>query len=253
MSARRSDLTADEKLVLRIVKDQQPLKRDRLLDLSPLGREDTVEAMKALYISSRTYLDSSLSFVSTKRQKTSRESAWIQIVKRLFDNYGIMTAESLGMLLGHEIPMREIRRALRTLEDEKLLVKGFLLKGSGALHWASVQAYSKLGKIGFSQHVVLSPEDNLTQFLRASCRDLLPETGRHAIFQGTKVIGSFEGKIKAGRFEVSDLQGDPTCPEIVGAYARSLGLALTDRDEGRVSDWEIMDFYQRTHPGLGDE
>jgi hypothetical protein len=101
--------------------------------------------------------------------------------------------------------------------------------------------------------VVLSPEDNLTQFLRASCRDLLPETGRHAIFQGTKVIGSFEGKIKAGRFEVSDLQGDPTCPEIVGAYAHSLGLALTDRDEGSVSDWEIMDFYQRTHPGLGDE
>lgn len=253
MSARRSDLTADEKLVLRIVKDQQPVKRDRLLDLSPLGREDTVEAMKALYISSRTYLDSSLAFVSTKRQKTSRESAWIQIVKRLFDNYGIMTAESLGMLLGHEIPMREIRRTLRTLEDEKLLVKGFLLRGSGALHWASAQAYSRLGKIAFSQHVVLSPEDNLTQFLRASCRDLLPETGRHAIFQGTKVIGSFEGKIKAGRFEVSDLQGDPTCPEIVGAYARSLGLALTDRDEGRVSDWEIMDFYQRTHPGLGDE
>jgi ATP-dependent Lhr-like helicase len=253
MSARRSDLTADEKLVLRIVKDQQPVKRDRLLDLSPLGRVDTVEAMKALYTSSRTYLDSSLAFVSTKRQRTSRESAWTQIVKRLFDNYGIMTAESLGMLLGHEIPMREIRRVLRILEDEKLIVKGFLLRGSGALHWASIQAYSMLGNTAFSQHVVLSPEDNLTQFLRASYRDLLPETGRHTVFQGTRVIGSFEGKIKAGRFEVSDLQGDPTCPEIVGAYARSLGLAMRDRDEGRVSDWEIMDFYQRTHPGLGDE
>jgi hypothetical protein len=67
------------------------------------------------------------------------------------------------------------------------------------------------------------------------------------------VLGSFEGKIKAGRFEVSDIQGDPICPEIVGEYARSLGLALRDRDEGRLSDWEIMDFYQRTHPGLGDE
>jgi ATP-dependent Lhr-like helicase len=252
-SARQTDLSADEKLVLRIVKDQQPVKRDRLLDLSPLGREDTVEAMKSLYTSSRIYLDSALAYVSTKRQRVSREAAWIQIMRRLFENYGIMTAESLGMLLGHEIPMREIRHALRRLEEEDFLVKGFLLRGSGSLHWASKEAFSRLAETAFSERVVLSPEDNLTQFLRASYRDVLPETGRHAIFQGTRLIGSFEGKVKAGRFEVSGLQGEPACSEIVSAYARFLALALRDREEGRISDWEIMDFYQRSHPGLGDD
>jgi hypothetical protein len=39
----------------------------------------------------------------------------------------------------------------------------------------------------------------------------------------------------------------------VSAYARFLALALRDREEGRISDWEIMDFYQRSHPGLGDD
>ena len=250
-SARLFDLSADEKLVLRIVNDQQPVKRERLLDLSPLGREDTVEAMKSLYASSRIYLDSTLAYVSTKRQRSSREAAWAKIVGRLFGIYGVMTAESLGMLLGHEIPMREIRRTLRRLEDDGVLVKGFMLRGSGVLHWASTHAFGMLGRTTFSGSAILSPEDNLTQFLRAAHRDVLPETGRYAIFKGVTLVGSFEGKVKGNRLEVSGLQGEPDCEELISRYARLLGLALTDRQEGRISDWEIMDFYQRSHPGLG--
>ena len=64
------------------------------------------------------------------------------------------------------------------------------------------------------------------------------------------MVGSFEGRLKSGKLEVSDLRGDPECEDIITRHARLLGLALTDREEARLSDWEIMDFYQRTHPGL---
>ena len=101
--------------------------------------------------------------------------------------------------------------------------------------------------------MVLSPEDNLVLFLRAGYRDLLPETGRHAIFRGTSLIGSFEGRLKSGRLEVSDLKGPDECAEIVSSYARRLGLALSEREEGRMSEWEIMEFYQKTHPGMKEE
>ncbi len=250
MAARSGDLSAHEKLVLRIVKDQQPIRRDRLLDLSPLGHEDTVGGMKALYTSSRLYLDGTLSYVGTKRVRMSREAAWARIITQLFDIYGLMTAEGLGTLLGHEISMRELRKMLRRLEDEGLLVKGYLLRGSGVLYWCTKKAFEGIGKHEFAEDFILSPEDNLTQYLRASFRDLMPETGRHAIFRGSVIVGSFEGKLTGNKLLVSSVQGGPECEELIGKYAKRLGLALADRGEGRLSDWEIMDFYQRTHPGV---
>jgi ATP-dependent Lhr-like helicase len=252
-SARARDLSPDEKLVMRIVADQQPVKRERLLDLSPLGREDTVEAMKSLYASSRIYMDFSLSFVMAKRQKVSRENAWSSVIRRMFDLYGVITAEALGSMLGHEIPMREIRRALRRLEDEGHLVKGFLLRDSGILHWASKEAMAKIGSSEASEIVVIPPEDNLTQYLRASYRELLPETGRHAVFRGTELIGSFDGRVRKGLLEVADVQGGDDVHEAISRYSRRIGLALKEREEGRISDWEVMDFYQRTHPGMRSE
>jgi ATP-dependent Lhr-like helicase len=252
-AARNRQLSSDEKLIMRIVSDQQPVRRERLLELSPLGREDTLEAQKGLYSASRIYLDAVQSYVSVKRRKIARETAWARIVARLFECYGVMTAESLGTLLGHEIPMREIRKTLRRLEDEGVLVKGYLLRGSGILHWASIGAFDKLGRTEFAVTTVLSPEDNLVLFLRSGYRDLLPETGRHAIFKGPALLGSFEGRLRGGKLEVSDLKGPDECAQIVASYARRLGLALSEREEGRMSEWEIMEFYQKTHPGMKEE
>ena len=58
--------------------------------------------------------------------------------------------------------------------------------------------------------------------------------------------------MKGGKLEIHDLVGGPECEEIIEAYARTLGLALMDREEGRIPDWEIMDFYQRSHPGVNE-
>ncbi len=251
-AARQKDLSADEKLVLRIVRDQEPVKKDRLLDLSPLGRQDTVDAVKSLYSSSRLYLDASLAYVTVKRRKLKPDAAWEAVITRLFELYGVMAAESLSTLLGHEIPMRRIRRTLRMLEDKGLLVKGYLLQGSGQLFWATKDAYARLGAVEYDSSIVLSPEDNLTQYLRASFRFVLPETGRQAIFRGTELIGSFLGRLKGGTLEVAEVIGGPECEEIIEEHARRLGLALAEREEGRIPDWEIMDFYQRSHPGVNE-
>jgi hypothetical protein len=149
--------------------------------------------------------------------------------------------------------MRELRRCLKRLEEEGRLVKGYILRGSGVLHWVSIEAYKSLGKTSFSETFVLSPGDMFTQYLRASFRDMLPETGRFAIFRGTKLVGSFEGKLREGILEVADARGEADCEEIIAEYAKKLGLATAEREEGRMSEWEIIDFYQRTHPGAGTD
>jgi hypothetical protein len=146
--------------------------------------------------------------------------------------------------------MREIRKILRRLEDSDLLVKGYLLKGSGTLYWCTKKAFELLSDSEFKGDFVLSPEDNLTLYLRTAFRDLMPETGRYAVFRGPTMIGSFEGKVSGNKLIISEIEGGQECEELIDKYARRLGLALSERGEGRISDWEIMDFYQRTHPGV---
>ncbi|MEM0343388.1 MAG: ATP-dependent helicase [Thermoplasmata archaeon] len=248
-AARARPLGPKERLVMRIISDQQPVRRERLLELSPLGRDDTLEALKALYSSSRVYWNAMQSYVGVRRRKIQPETAWTRIIERMFRVYGVMTAEALSTLLGHEIPMRAIRRTLRRLEDEGVIVKGYLVAGSGVLHWATKEALDMLGRTEFTSDVVLSPEDNLVLFLRASYRDLLPETGRYVVFRGVRPIGSFRGNVREGRLEVEDIIGGPECEAVVRAHAKSVGLSMMERVEGQISDWEVMDFYHRTHPG----
>ncbi len=249
-AARLDDLDKDEKLIMRIIRDQQPVKRERLVDLSPLGREGTLDALRRMYSSSRVYLDGNMCYTTSKRIRLSKADAWAAVVKRMFDVYGVMSAEGLASMLGHEIPMRQVRRTLRVLEDRGHLVKGFMLRDSGVLHWASKEAFARLGKAGFSGTVVVAPSDNLVQYLRTFSRDLLPETGRYAIFRGTALMGSFEKRSRGGNIEFIDIHGGQECEGIVAEYARKMGAVMAERDDGRLSDWEIVDFYHRTHPGM---
>jgi hypothetical protein len=160
-----------------------------------------------------------------------------------------MTAETLSSLLGRDLSMREVRAALRRLEREGFVVKGHLLRGSSVIHWASIDAFDRLGKASPSARLVVSPSDMLTQFLRASHRDVLPETGRYAVFSGSRLLGSFDGRLKKNKLEVADITGEGECVEIISSYAHRLGLALTKKDESHVSEWEVMEFYHKSHPG----
>ena len=249
-AARLTKMDSDERLVMRIVKDQQPIKRERLLTLSPLGHEDTIESLRSVYSASQVYMDFSQGYVATQKTRMTRQSAWPVVLKRLFDNFGVFSAESLAMLLGHEIPMKELRRALRQLEDDGCLVKGFMQRGSDTLLWASKEAFAMLGKTRFTLEFVLSPGDQIIQYLRCTLRSMLPETGRFVVFSGSKVIGSFAGKMRNGRLEVSDIQGEPRCDKLISEYARKIGAVAAGRDSGRIPDWEIIEFYQKSHPGV---
>jgi len=249
-AARLQDLSDEERLVLRIVKDQQPVRRERLLTLSPLGEQATSEALKSLYAGSQVFLDGVQSYVAPPRRRMTRQKAWKRVVQRLFERYGIISAESLGVLIGHEIPMREVRAALRSLEHDGVLVKGFLLNGSSTLYWCRSDLYPSLGQGGFAGSVVLPPNDDVVLYLRASFRNLLPETGRYVIFSGSSLIGSFKARRREGKFEVSDLQGEPGVAELAAEFSKRIGLALAAKDVGRISEWEIADFYHRSHPGL---
>lgn len=248
-AARSGERTEEERLVLRIVKDQQPIGRNRLLTISPLGPEETLQAVKSLYLSSELFLDESNAYVAAKRTRMSPQTAWDRVVTRLFDAFGVMTAETLAFLLSGDLAMREVRACLRRLEREGYLVKGHLLRGSNVIHWATEEAFGRLGRTEVKAGVVLAPSDSLTTFLRAAYRDILPDTGRYAVFSGPRMIGSFDGKLRKDGLSISDVVGEEGCRSVIAAHARRLGLAISEDEEGSVSDWELMEFYRKSHPG----
>ena len=216
-----------------------------------MGPERSMDALKALYHSSHLFADSSHRYVVAKKRRYTREGAWLAVVKRLFDVYGVASAETMGMLLGRDLRMRELRSILRQLERHGHLVKGHLLRGSSTMYWASKEAYSSMGKERFDSDFVLSPEDNLYHFLRASDREMVPPGGRHIVFRGPEPIGSFAGRIRDGTLEVEDIEGDEACRIIIENFARLLGRRTKTRQTSDVSDWEIVDFYEKSHPGMG--
>jgi hypothetical protein len=47
-----------------------------------------------------------------------------------------------------------------------------------------------------------------------------------------------------------DLIGGPEARAIVNRHVRALGLTIrVDDDADTIPDWEIQDFYEKTHPG----
>ncbi|MDH3365580.1 MAG: ATP-dependent helicase [Thermoplasmata archaeon] len=250
-AARWKALTDEEKLMMRIIGDQRSVKRDRLLALSPVGPEESLVALKALYNSSHVYMDGPSSYVLAKRRRFARDGAWLAIVRRMFDIYGIICAESLGLLLGRGLRMRELRRILSRLEERGQLVKGHLLRGSATMYWASKGAYSQLGDSSFGQGFVLSPEDNLYHYLRASFRDIAPAGGRFIVFDGPNKIGSFDGKLRDGVLGVGDVDGGPECLSIIEEYAHLIGKRAKASLASDVPDWELVEFYEKSHPGMG--
>ncbi len=250
-AVRSRPLTEEEKLLMRIIGDKGSVKRDRLLALSPVGPKESLEALKELYNSSHVFMDGTSSYVLAKKRRFTRDGAWLAVVKRMFDVYGIASAESLGLLLGRDLRMRELRSILRQLERRGYLVKGHLLRGSSTMYWASKEAYAMLGKVDFHQGFVLSPGDNLYHYLRASFREIVSTGGRFIVFSGSEKIGSFAGKVRGDALEVSDIDGGPECSALVEEYARVIGKRAKARTASDTTDWEIMEFYEKSHPGMG--
>ena len=249
-AARATERSEEETMILRIIGDRQPIKRNHLLTLSPLGPERTVEAIRSLYRSSQIFLDHTLSYVLPRKRRYSREGAWLAIISRLMEFYGIASAETLGYLLGRDLRMRELRSLLRKLQEKGVLVKGHLLEGSSTVYWATRMAASSLGEAHVEDHFILSHDDNLHYYLRASFKDFSHTAGRHLMFSGTELVGSFSGRIKDGALLVEDYSGDEEFRWMIGEYASRIGIRLRKRDSSEIPDWEIMSFYEKSHPGI---
>lgn len=240
-------LTEEMSTILRMVREKSSLRKDEVYDLSTVGRRGTYEALRALHKAGYLYNDFRGRVRAVGESDLTPHEARREVIRTLFRDFGIFTAENLQRHIMSEFSMRDIRSILSELETEGYLVKGFLERGNGSLYWILSEDLERVGH-GFEESFVLTPEDNLYSYLRQWIKERY-EGLVSLIFSGMEVVGSFKSKRRGSDITVLDFQGRREARQVLVEHVRSLGLTIRGEGSGAIPDWEIQEFYEKTHPG----
>jgi ATP-dependent helicase Lhr and Lhr-like helicase len=146
-----------------------------------------------------------------------------------------------------EMRMRELRAILADLEDEGFLVKGFLVQGDETVHWMLAEDAGREFKEP-STEFVLSPMDNLSYLLAPQIKEKFG-TWCYVIFKGAEMTGAFRAKKKGNDLYVTEVIGGQDAKRAMKAHVRMLGLTIREGSPDEREEWEVQEFYERTHPG----
>jgi len=147
--------------------------------------------------------------------------------------------------------MGELRSMLAELESEGLLAKGFLRKDDPTVMWMLKEDIGKRTEPS-EEMFLLNTQDNLHVYLRNLVKQ---ECGasENVVFRGTKIIGSFKGKLTVTGAKIEDLKGNDDALRFIKNLMMQLGVSSTDRAKEEDKDWDVCEFYHKTNPGSRDK
>ena len=241
--------------ILHILEKEGPTSRRQLFDLSPMGHKGTYEALKKLTGATAVHQDRGGKVRLVPDMDISQSEAVKRVVKLAFKNYGIFTAEELSRFLRFGVGMKQIRQHLADLEKEGYLVKGFLRFGSDSLHWVLKEDAESLGEETFPHSFVLSPDDTLIFYLMPQIKAKFGQTMPfHVVFDGTEMVALVRTNSRGKEIAINEFIGPASARKIMNEHIRNMGLTLRESlDDDRQKEWEIQEFYERTHSGEEDD
>jgi ATP-dependent Lhr-like helicase len=142
--------------------------------------------------------------------------------------------------------MKEAREILADLEAEEFLVKGFFLENDETLRWMHKEDLDRVGT-DFDDGFVLTTDDNLHSYLLPLIRERFGYSS--AIFRGSEMIGAFKGRSRGKDLFITEFVGDREARIALKQHMKAMGLTLRKIGEQTIPDWEVQEFYEKTHPG----
>ena len=245
--AKSVPLDQDMRSLLQIIIESGTISKRRLFDLSPVGERRTKEAMRRLHQGSRTCLDGANRIRAPTESKLTQREAQKEVVHLLFRNFGLFSAENLSRFMKFELRMRDLRSILAELEDEGLLVKGFLMQDDQTMHWALASEIEKIGPLS-KEEFVLTPMDNLWYYIQPQVKERFG-TWCYVLFRGPEMVGMFRARKKGSDLIMFEMQGEQGLKGSVRKHLREIGLVLKEAEANETPEWEVEEFYELTHPG----
>src|SRR5256714_645533 len=208
-AAKGKRLTKDMKTVLKLIEEEGPISRQRLLVLSDLSRPSTATALKNLYEGLHVTRDADNRYRLVPDLKIGREEARREVLRRIIRSVGVTSAESLAACTRFEYNMGETRQRLRELERERWLTKRFLARVERTVTWILKDDIDRIGQLGFRRKFVLTPMDNLFLYLREAIVAKFHMGYCYVVFDGPEMVAAFKARRRKWQVMVTAFQGDP--------------------------------------------
>lgn len=244
--AKSVQMSEDMRSLIRILEDRKQISRDELYALSLVGHGRTHEALRELYMGSAVYFDRARNVRLVPDSSMSTREARTGLFRLLFRNYGMFAAEEIVRFIKYRIPMKEVREILADLEKEGLLVKGYFVDEDETLRWMLKEDLDRIG-LDFEDKFVLTTDDNLQSYLLPLIRAKFGN--RSVIFEGRQMIGAFKGRPRGKDMYIDEFVGDRKARAVLSQHLRTMGLTLRKIGGHTIPDWEVQEFYEKTHPG----
>ena len=239
-AAKNPTVEGDAKIIEKIIKERQPISRRELILASPMSEERTVELMNALFHDSVVYMDAKSKYGIIKEVKMDQYGSMKEVVRMSFSEFGMFTAEQMSYFFG--LRMAVVRRMLAEFVEEGFLVQGFFKKDDPTVCWMLREDVHRTIE-PVTGMLLLNTQDNLHVYFR----DIIKrEFGtENIIFNGTKMIGAFKGKLTASGAKIEDVKGSKEVMRFIRETAAQLGVRIEEPDD----DWDVSEFYLKTNPG----
>jgi len=252
-AAKGTRLTKDMKTVLKLIEEEGPISRQRLLVLSDLSRPSTATALRNLYEGLHVTRDADNRYRLVPDLKIGRDEARREVLRRIIRSLGVTSAESLAAYTRFEYNMGETRQRLREFEREGWLTKGFLARGERTVMWILKDDIDRIGQLGFRRKFVLTPMDNLFLYLREAIVAKFHMGYCYVVFDGPEMVAAFKARRRKWQLMVTEFQGDPAARRIVDLWESENELAVEEQVD-RISDHEVMEWYAKMYGrGAGDK
>jgi ATP-dependent Lhr-like helicase len=244
-AAKTGDLEKDAWTLLELMRDRQPISRKEIVAGSPFSEERTLELLSELSKASAVCQDQDSFYYYVPPSSMGKEAAMKVIVRRHFKDLCMFSAEELAQFLGTR--MMTVRKLLYDLEKEGYLVKGFLLKDDPTLRWI-IKEDAETNPETFRETFLLNTQDNLHIYLRHMIKRECGGT-ECVIFDGTSIIGSFEGKVSSSGAKVENFKGSEKAYKCIKDTAKFVGVKIEEKKSSEDEDWDVSEFYIKTNPG----
>ena len=236
------------KVVLRIVRSSNGISIENIFAESPFGRDDTKDALKRLYDASYIIkvIGKQGRYTAIKRPRVRHKAAMYAVMDRLFDNFGIFSAENLAQFIKFKEKMRFIRGYLARRERDGKLVKGYFIEGDATLYWLLKKDLKMPGNVKTERDFLLSPQDKLSIYMRPDIHKRHGTGYLWIVFRKGRISTAFRASVRKRALEIDNFEGDMEDFMITKRYAAKLGLRVIKKVEERNDD-EIMDWHDRYH------
>ena len=245
-AAKATRLGKDEKHVLRIVGEEGPISRQRILALSDLSYPATNDALRVLYRGNLVTRDATNRYRLVPDARISREDARREVLRRIIRSLGATSAEALAAYTRFEFNMGETRARLREFEREGWLTKGFLVRGERTVYWIVKEDVDRVEGMSFRRKFVLTPMDNLFLYLRQDIVNRFHSGYCYVGLEGTVMVASFKARRRKTVFVITEFEGEPEARRIVDAWQDENELAVHEEVD-RISDHEVMEWFAKMY------